>query len=885
MDNTKQKLHSKLCKKTLSTMMNGVMGILLLFSTTLNVQGQSKKVDSSIPLYKNPQAPVEQRVEDLLGRMTLEEKVAQMRHIHFKHYNSDGRVDIDKLIKSTDGLSFGCVEAFPYSSEQYLNAMYQIQKHMRYHTRLGIPVIPVMEGLHGVVQDGCTIFPQSIALGATFNPQLIRKVGHFVGKEMQAIGAKQALAPDLDIAREPRWGRVEETYGEDPLLISKMGAAYINGLQDHKQIPTLKHFVAHGTPEGGLNLASVRGGRRELLGLYAKPFEYVIRECHPLSVMNCYSSYDGEPITSSPYFLKSLLRDSLHFKGYVYSDWGSVSMLECFHHVAVNNAEAAQKAITAGLDLEASSDCYQYALELIRQGKISEKDIDDAVRHILYTKFASGLFEDELPDTMGLKRNVHTPEAIEVALNTARESIVLLENKNDCLPLSADKLSSIAVVGPNADHVQFGDYSWSDQKKDGVTPFEGIRKLVGKQVQVNYAKGCDLWSQDKKGFDEAVKAVQKSDLTIVCVGTQSALLARASDPATSGEGFDLSNLTLPGVQQELVDEIAKQGKPFIVVLVTGRPLVTGSFNKRCNALLVQWYGGEQSGTALAEVLFGKVNPSGRLPISFPKSVGHLPCYYNYLPTDKGFYNRKGTLETPGRDYVFSDPYAEYSFGFGRSYTRFAYSNLKVQRRKLAEKDTLTVTFDVTNQGTRIGMEVPQLYIRDLVGSVTTPVKQLYAFEKVAIAPKETKQLTFKVPVGELALYNNEYKKVVEPGDFSVMIGSSSDNILLTDTVTVGQNNLTTATVSNSQKGIKKADLGKSISIVGVVRDVQATPMRQVKVSTNGGKTTVLTDKKGVYRLQSRVGDVLVFEEKGYQTVRLTVTPNAIYDIEMISAVQ
>lgn len=838
-----------------------------------------------IPLYKNPQATTDQRVEDLLGRMTLKEKVAQMRHIHFKHYNSDGNVDIDKLIKSTDSLSFGCVEAFPYSSEQYLSAMYKIQKHMRYHTRLGIPVIPVMEGLHGVVQDGCTIFPQSIALGATFNPQLVRQVGHFVGKEMQAIGAKQALAPDLDIARELRWGRVEETYGEDPLLISKLGAAYINGLQDYKQIPTLKHFVAHGTPAGGLNLASVRGGRRELLGLYAKPFEYVIRKCNPLSVMNCYSSYDGEPITSSPYFLKSLLRDSLHFKGYVYSDWGSIPMLKYFHYVATNDAEAAQKAIAAGLDLEASSDYYQYVPELIKQGKLNEKDIDDAVRHILYAKFASGLFDDELPDTTALKSNVHTPKAIEVALNTARESIVLLENRDNCLPLSASKLSSIAVIGPNADHVQFGDYSWSDQKKDGVTPLEGIRKLVGSRVQVNYAKGCDLWSQDKKGFDEAIQTVQKSDLTIVCVGTQSALLARASDPATSGEGFDLSNLTLPGVQQELVDNIAKQGKPFIVVLVTGRPLVTSSFNKRCNALLVQWYGGEQSGTALAEVLFGKVNPSGHLPISFPKSVGHLPCYYNYLPTDKGFYNKKGTPENPGRDYVFSDPYAEYSFGFGRSYTHFAYSKMMVQRRNLSEKDTLTVSFTITNQGTRAGMAVPQLYIRDIVGSVTTPVKQLYAFEKLTIAPKETKQVRFTIPVTELALYNAEYKKMVEPGDFSLMIGSSSDQILLTDTVTVGQNGSVAVASVSPQKAINKSDIGKPISISGVVRDVQATPMRLVKVSTTNSKASVTTDKKGIYRLQARVGDTLIFEKKGYQKVSLTVTPNAIYDIEMMSAVQ
>ncbi|WP_165483482.1 alpha-N-acetylglucosaminidase TIM-barrel domain-containing protein [Prevotella heparinolytica] len=833
-----------------------------------------------LPTYKNPFAKVEMRVDDLLGRMTLQEKIAQMRHIHFKHFNTNGQVDINKLSCSTARMSLGCVEAFPYSSEQYLKAMYQIQSYMRDSTRLGIPIIPVMEGLHGVVQDACTIFPQSIAQAATFNPQLVEEMGRHIAKEMNAIGAKQVLAPNLDLARELRWGRVEETYGEDPHLAGCMGEAYVRGIHSLRLIPTLKHFVAHGTPTAGLNLASVKGGRRELLDLYVKPFGYVIRKTAPLSVMNCYSSYDNEAVTSSAYYMTSLLRDSLRFKGYVYSDWGAIPMLQHFHHTAADAPEAARQAIKAGIDLEAGSNYYSHAEELVKQRKLSEADIDLAVRHILYAKFQSGLFDQSLPDTLQWQSQIHTSEAICTARFIAEESIVLLENKQ-CLPLNEAQLHNIAVIGPNADRVQFGDYSWSNDKKDGVTPLEGIRQLVGNQVKVNYAEGCDLYSQDETRIAEAVKLARKSDVVIVIVGTQSSLLARQSEPATSGEGYDLSDLRLPGVQEKLIQTVAQQGIPMIVVVVTGKPLVVGAFKEKCDALLIQWYGGEQSGAALADILFGKKNPSGKLPVSFPKSMGHLPAFYNYLPTDKGYYNQKGTLETPGRDYVFSDPYAEYPFGYGLSYSQFKYTDCDILQQQVSPQDTVRLLVKLTNMSAVQAKEVAQVYVRDLVSSVATPIKQLIAFQKVEMEPQESRIVTFELPVSEWALHDHNYQRMIESGGFEIQIGNSSQDILWRDTVVVG--NIPSAAVPQAQS--VQQPLGGSKKIKGTVRNIQAAVMQDVTITVQSTHVQTYTDKNGNYAIEVRLNDILVFEKKGYKPYSLRISPSAIYDIELVSDIE
>mgnify|MGYP004506565007 CR=1 FL=1 len=836
------------------------------------------------PAYRDKSLSAEARAADLLSRMTLSEKVAQMRHLHFKHFDTDGHVDMEKLAASSGGHSWGCIEAFPYSSGQYMRAMYRIQKYMREETRLGIPVIPVMEGLHGVVQDGSTVFPQAIAQGATFSPELVGQMAGCIAGEMSAIGAEQVLAPDLDVVRELRWGRVEETYGEDPYLISCMGNAYMAVMHENGKITTPKHFLAHGNPVGGLNLASVRGGERELRDLYLVPFKSVIQNQSPLSIMNCYSSYDGVAVTGSPYYMTDMLRGELGFRGYVYSDWGSVRMLAKFHMAAASNEEAAKMAVEAGIDLEAGSENYRFIEDMVRSGKIDMNYIDRAAGNVLYAKFASGLFDKALPDTLGWQKGIHTPEARVLARRMADESTVLLTNNDGFLPLSADALRSVAVIGPNSDRVQLGDYSWGADKNCGVTPLEGIRSMLDSRgVRVNYAAGCDPYSQDRSGFKAAVSAARKSDVILLFVGSQSAMLARASEPATSGEGYDLTDLVLPGVQMDLVRELAKLGKPMVVTMVTGKPFVADEIASLSKAVLVQWYAGEEAGNSIASILFGDMNPSGKLPVSFPKSVGHLPCYYNYLPTDKGYYNKKGSIDKPGRDYVFSDPYASYSFGHGLSYTTFEYGNLAVRSDELAPGDTINVKFTVKNTGSVDGKAVPQLYVRDKVSSVATPVKQLKAFTKILLKAGEQKTVELNVPVSALSLHDKSMREVVEPGEFELYIGDSSEDIRLNASVTVGDGfseaSSVNADVRDAVAGVEAH--GEYVEISGTVRNVQAAVLSGVTVSPAGEPSVkTVTDRNGRYRIRVRLNDSLVFTLDSYIPVSVPVKGTSSIDVDM-----
>ncbi|MCI0514932.1 glycoside hydrolase family 3 C-terminal domain-containing protein, partial [candidate division KSB1 bacterium] len=654
-------------------------------------------------------------------------------------------------------------------------AMRQVQKYFVEKSRLGIPVLTTTEALHGAVQDSCTVYPQALALGSTFNPELVTEMTRQISQELKAMGVHQVLSPVLDLARELRWGRVEETYGEDPFLNGTLGVAFIQGFHENKIICTPKHFVAHGSPNGGLNLASVPGGERELRSIYLVPFEKVIQETNPLSAMNGYSAYDAVPVAASKYYLTDILRNELNFKGYVYSDWGSVDMLHYFHQVANNRAEAAVQAVEAGIDLEAAGSDFLELEKRVTENKFDIKYIDQAVSRILYVKFACGLFENPAPDLNQIKTARHTPESVALARNIAEESIVLLKNEN-ILPLQIGKYKSIAMLGPHADQIQFGDYSWTRDNQYGVTIKQGIESLVGNKIKINYAPGCDAWSLNTNGFDAAVQMAQKSDLAIVVVGTQSASLARDYQNATCGEGYDLSDLKLPGVQAELVQAVKATGKPLIVVLVAGKPLAIPYIKENANAILVQWYGGEQQGHALAKVLFGKVNPSGKLNVSFPQSVGHLPCYYNYLPTDKGYYKKSGALDKPGRDYVFSNPAALWSFGHGLSYTTFDYPEASLSVETLNAGDTLTVTVQVKNSGNLDGREVVQLYVRDVVSSVVTPVKQLKAFKKVLVPAGATVSVKLKSAISDWFLINREMKRVVEPGEYELQIGPASDNI-------------------------------------------------------------------------------------------------------------
>jgi len=720
---------------------------------------------------------------DLLNRMTLQEKLAQMQDISFSNISSLGITDPLKMSKVLNGTSYGCFEGMNLSVHQYARAIDELQKYLVNNSRLGIPMLTTSEALHGCVHSGATIFPQAIALGSTFNPGLANQMTLAITRELKVQGINQVLSPDLDLARELRWGRVEETYGEDPYLVSRMGVAYVKGFTDNKIICTPKHFVAHGSPQGGLNLSSVEGGERQLRSLYLKPFEAVIKEAHPLSIMNAYSSYDGIPMASSAHVLTEILRNELGFRGYVYSDWGAVEMLYKFQRTAKDAADAALQAVKAGVDEEIWSDCYEKLDSLVNSGALPVRYIDSSVSRILRAKFAIGLFDHPFADTSGMENKVHSPEAVQLALNIARESIVLLKNENRLLPLKRN-IQSVAVIGPSADHVQFGDYTWTNDNKYGVTPLQGIRNIVGDNVKVNYAKGCDTYSQDKTGFSDAIKAVSMSQVAVVFIGSSSASPGYPHPNATSGEGYDLADLKLPGVQEDLIEAIKATGKPVVVVLVSGKPFAIPWIKENIPAIITQWYPGEQGGNAIADVLFGKVNPSGKLNVSFPQSVGHLPVFYNHFPTDKGYYNKNGTPEHPGKDYVFSSPDALWAFGTGLSYTTFNYQSLSVLKHVFTKADTCHVEVRLKNTGSVDGKEVVQLYVRDKVSSVVTPVQQLKGFKKVFIKAGESVKVSFDLPMEDLALYNVDMKRVVEPGEFELQVGGASDQIKLRDTIEV-----------------------------------------------------------------------------------------------------
>jgi len=767
-------------------MKKNLITVLMVLLISVNTIAQENE-----PLYKKSNASVENRISDLLNRMTLKEKIAQLSEAGCDDMKEDNNVKSSNFIEGKYKNGIGAIHGFKLSTKEYARVVNQIQKFLTKETRLGIPALFLSESLHGLVQDGATIFPQEINMGSSWNPELVFEIGSAIREEVKAVGVSQVLSPDLDVSRELRWGRVEETYGEDPYLVSRMGVNMIKGLQEGKTpdgtyiIATAKHFLAYCNPLGGLNLASSPGGVYDLYNTYLPSFKAAIQEANVLSVMSSYNSYNGEALCASKRIYTNLLRDELGFKGYVYSDWGSIGMLHNFHKVADSYTKAGKLAIEAGVDLEAPSlQCFKHLDSLVNNHIVNIKTIDKAVSRILYVKFKAGLFENPFVNEKEIKAIIHSPEHVKLAKKMADESIVLLQNNNNLLPLNASKLNSIAVIGPNANQVQFGDYTWSRDNKDGITILEGLKDLLPKRIKLNYAKGCDLTTLNEEGIQDAVRAAHKSDVAIVVIGTASGSLARDYSNSTSGEGFDLSNLNPTGVQQQLVEAVTKTGKPVIVVLVQGKPFSIPWIKDHVPAIVEAWYPGEKGGQSIAEILFGKINPSGRIPVSFPRSVGHLPCYYDYLPTDKGYYGQRGRYGKPGRDYVFSDPAALWSFGYGLSYTTFSYKKIELENKNLSFNDTLIVSVNVENTGEREGKETVQLYIRQEYCSVTRPVKELKAFKKISIEPGETKQVNFKLKLKDLGYYNNKGKYLLEPGKFFIMVGSSSEDIKFKKTIEI-----------------------------------------------------------------------------------------------------
>lgn len=745
---------------------------------------------ASAQTYKDAGAPVDARVEDLLSRMTLEEKVQQLTMHGLGAFPHIGEV-VGVCDSPFEGL------------ELIANQSKEAKKHAKEKTRLGIPPIQIAECLHGLLAYGATIYPQAIAQGSTWNPELIERMSAQIASEASSVGVDQALSPLFDLIRDPRYGRNEECYAEDPYLVAEIGKAFVTGMQgkpeqtrtgipEGKLMCTAKHFAGYSVPAAGINLAPASLGEREMRTLHLYPFEKVVKEANVYSVMPSYNETDGIPAHANHHLLTDILRDEWGFEGYVFSDYGGASHLTHFHKTAPDKKEAAYQAFTAGLDLEAARpDIYPHIAELVKEGRLSEADVDVAVRRILKAKFRSGVFDKKYADVKNIKKHVHTPEHIALAKTIADESIVLLQNKNNILPLDPAKIKSIAVVGPNANQVQYGDYSYTRDNKSGVTVLQGITDLVGDKVKVNYAKGCGISSLDTTGIAEAVEAARESDVVVAVLGETSVILSglgwgrgpgemEADDAFTTGEGYDITDINPIGVQRKLLQALKATGKPMVLVLVHGRPWSIGWEKDNMDAILEAWYPGEQGGNSVAEIIFGKVNPSGRLNATFPQSAGHIPVAYDYKPSAKGINREPGTPEKPGRDYVFSSPDPVFPFGHGLSYTDFEYGDMQISGDTFGNEG-ITVSVNVKNTGSVSGKEVVQLYVNDKISSVTTPVKALKGFSKISLAPGESRRVSFTVAPADLGLWNRDMKYVTEPGEFDFMFGKSSEDIQCTRT--------------------------------------------------------------------------------------------------------
>jgi len=742
-----------------------------------------RKVKISKAIYKDSRATIDERVLDLLGRMTLTEKVQQMTMSNAAmSFMRNGKFSSELARKIFNGVSIGALEypkIKPSDSAELINA---IQMYLKSNTRLGIPVLVISECLHGFMAMDATVFPQAIGLGSTWNTELLYKIASVIAKEARSVGVAQALSPGLDLAKDPRWGRVEEAYGEDTYLVSQMGIAYIKGMQGSKLKVDREHLIAtakafvHGSPEGGLNLSPAAIGPRELREVYFPPFKAAV-EAGVLSVMPSYNEIDGIPCSSSKILLREILRKEWGFQGYTFSDYGAIPMLRHVHRTASSLTGSVKLAVEAGMDMD--TPCWwgygKKLPKLVESGQISIELINQAVSRILRVKFLAGLFENPFAEPKRAVEIINHPKHRKLAHKAAQESIILLKNTNNLLPLDKG-IKSIAVIGPNADIAQLGNYCIN--KPQVVTPLQGIRNAVSRNTHVSFAKGCGIYELSKDAFGEAVETALKSEVAVLVVGGAS-MTARGLGwgtkydvgPTTCGEGLDQAELNLLGVQQELVEAVAATGTPTIVVLVNGRPDSITWISEHVPAILEAWYPGEEGGNALADILFGKVNPSGKLPVSIPRSVGQLPIFYNRKPSARGHYHAPGSPGKPGHDYVFMPTSPLYEFGHGLSYTTFKYSNLRVTPKKIGidENVKVSVTVRIRNTGKRQGKEVVQLYINDLVSSVTTPVKVLRGFKKISLKPGQSKTVNFILDNGAISLLNHRMERIVEPGKFKVMV--------------------------------------------------------------------------------------------------------------------
>lgn len=759
-------------------------GWLALGALPPNTHAQAPHLDSSLP--------IAQRIESLLGRMTLEEKVGQMNmpcvyEAELGKTTAEKMEGVKKFAAGTYLKGLGPGGGFftlpntilHEGTRQQAEFLNQLQRIALEQTRLGIPLLQTEEGTHGLMCSGGTIFPEGPGLGSTWNLDLLAKIYAVTAKESRAIGVHQNFTLVVEPIRDPRLGRNEEAYSEDPYLCARIAEVIVRAMQGDdltapdKVVAGLCHYPGQSQPVSGLERGAMEISERQLREVFLPPWQAGIQGCGALGVMATYPAIDGVPVHGSAKILTGILRGEYGFDGLVLSEGGGIGTL-VYEGLAPTQKEAGVLALAAGLDVGISYES-GFMLDLIasaREGKVAMDLIDRAVRRILKQKFRLGLFERPYVDVQRAVEVVHQAAHQDLALEAARQSIVLLKNDKDLLPLKKT-LRSIAVIGPNADDVrnQLGDYVANTIPQDVVTLLEGIQQAVSPDTKITYVRGCNVVGTNLNEIAQAREAAAKAEVAIVVVGENA--WHNPGKPATNGEGYDAATLELTGFQEELVKAVQATGTPTVVVLVNGRPLATPWLARHVPALVEAWLPGEKGGQAVAEVLFGDVNPSGRLPVTVPRHAGQLPVCYN-MKKSKAYWLRHGW----GRAYVDLEPTPLYPFGFGLSYTRFEYAGIELSSPAIAPSQNLEVRMRVKNTGHRAGAEVVQLYLEDVVGSVSTPVKELRGFAKVFLQPGEEKTCVFKLRPDDLALYDANLRRVVEPGQFKVMVGASSEDIRL-----------------------------------------------------------------------------------------------------------
>jgi beta-glucosidase len=757
--------------------------------------------NGKMDVFEDPSQPIAKRITDLLSQMTVEEKTCQLATLYgYKRVLKeempaeswknevwkDGIANIDEELNNLTSHTDAAYTQYSYPYSKHAAAINTVQKWFVEETRMGIPVDFTNEGIHGLNHDRATSLPAPIGIGSTWDKNLVRQAGQTVGREAKALGYTNIYAPILDPARDQRWGRVVECYGENPFLIAELGKQMTLGIQEEGVASTLKHFAVYSVPKGGRDGAARTDPHvapREMYQIYLYPFRRVIQEAHPMGVMSSYNDWNGEPITGSYYFLTELLRQKFGFTGYVVSDSEAVEYLYSKHHVAADIKEAVRQAIEAGLNVRTNFTMPQTYImplrALVNEGKVSMKTLDSRVADVLRVKFQLGLFDDPyVKDPKAADKIVHTAQAQAMGLQMNRESMVLLKNTNNLLPLNKGSIKKILVTGPLAAETNYAISRYGPSHNPVTSVLDGITAYIGNSAKVTYAKGCDIidptWPeseiietpltpQEQASIDSAVTQAKQSDVVIAVVG---------EDVDRVGESLSRTGLNLPGRQLKLIQALQATGKPVVMVMINGQPLTINWENKYVPAILEAWFPGPESGKVITETLFGDNNPGGKLSITFPKTTGQIEFNFPFKP---GSQAGQGGANSWGKTSVNG---ALYPFGYGLSYTTFDFGNLQVSPQKEHQQGDIKVTVEVTNTGKVKGDEVVQLYLKQEISSVTTYEYDLRGFERVSLNPGEKKTVEFTLHPDDLAILDKNMNWTVEPGKFQVMIGNSSEDIKL-----------------------------------------------------------------------------------------------------------